>query len=143
MDGLPCGVAAFPTLAWGGPCSGGKGRGRGGEAMTVPLQAWILEDRQADAELIAVELKRAGFAPDWQRVETAHDLRLRLTPTLQVILADYSLPGFTALDALAILKESGLDIPFIIVSGSLGDDRAVECLKRGATDYILKDRMAR
>src|SRR5687768_6072826 len=111
--------------------------------MATPLQVLILEDRPADAELMVRALGKAGFAVDWQRVETARDFRLRLTPTLQVILADYSLPSFDALQALDILGESGLDVPFLVVSGSIGDDRAVDCLQKGATDYVVKDRMAR
>lgn len=111
--------------------------------MTTPLQVLILEDRVPDAELAAKQLERSGFAVDWQRVETLRDFRLRLTPNLNVILADYSLPGFTALDALKELQATGLDVPFIIVSGTIGDERAVECLTEGVTDYVLKDRIAR
>ena len=111
--------------------------------MATPLQVLILEDRAEDAELLLRELAKAGYAADWQRVETEKDFRSRLTPTLQLILADYNLPTFTAPQALETLAQSGLDTPFIVVSGSVGDDRAVECLKLGATDYVLKDRLAR
>lgn len=111
--------------------------------MKVSLQVLVLEDRKADAELAIKELDRAGFAVDWKRVETMRDFRACLTPKLNLILADYALPGFTVVEALGALKESGLDVPLILVSGTIGDERAVECLKLGATDCILKDRLAR
>jgi PAS domain S-box-containing protein len=111
--------------------------------MANPLQVLIVEDRPADAELMVQELQRAGFGADWQRVETERDFSLRLTPRLDLILSDYALPGFGALKAIEVLRASGLDVPLIIVSGSLGDEKAAEVLKLGATDYILKDRMAR
>jgi hypothetical protein len=111
--------------------------------MPTPLQVLILEDRLADADLVVRELKKAGFEPDWQRVDQARDFQMRLTPNLDVILADYTVPGFGALDALHMLREQQSDVPVIIVSGSVGDDKAVETLKLGATDYVLKDRLAR
>jgi PAS domain S-box-containing protein len=111
--------------------------------MTTPLQVLILEDRAADAELMVRELEKSGFKPDWQRVETEREFSLRLVPTLDLILSDYTLPGFNALGALEILKASRMDTPFIVVSGSLGDDQAAECIRKGATDYLLKDRLAR
>lgn len=111
--------------------------------MKVPLQVLVLEDRPADAELVIKELDRAGFAVDWVRVDTIRDFRARLTPKLDLILSDYSLPGFTLVDAMAAVKGSGLGVPVILVSGTIGDERAAECLKLGVTDCILKDRMAR
>ena len=111
--------------------------------MPTPLRVLVLEDRPADAELMVHELRRAGFDPDWRRVETEPDYLAHLDPALDVILADYRLPGFTALTALRHLQDRGLDIPFIIITGTLGDEEAVECVKQGAADYLLKDRMAR
>jgi PAS domain S-box-containing protein len=111
--------------------------------MAERLQVLIVEDRVADAELMARELLKAGFEVDWQRVDTERDLRLRLTPRLDLLLTDYNVPGFGALPVLSVLRESKLDVPVIVVSGSLGDEKAVEVLTSGATDYILKDRMAR
>jgi PAS domain S-box-containing protein len=108
-----------------------------------PFQVLIVEDRAADAELMARELRRVGFAADWQRVQTERDFRLRLTPRLDLILSDYHVPGFGAVEAMRVLRESRLDVPLLVVSGSIGDEQAAECLKLGATDYILKDRMAR
>ncbi len=111
--------------------------------MPTPLRVLILEDNPADAELMLHELRRAGFDPAWQRVETEADYLARLDPTLDLILADYSLPQFDGLRALQLLRAQGLDIPFIIVSGSISEEVAVECMKQGAADYLLKDRLAR
>ncbi|MHB8633504.1 MAG: sensor histidine kinase [Thermoplasmatota archaeon] len=111
--------------------------------MAAKLQVLIVEDRAADAELMVKELEKAGFEVDWQRVDTERDMRLRLTPNLDVILTDYHVPGFGALPVLSVLQEAKLDVPVLVVSGSLGDEKAVQVLTSGATDYILKDRMAR
>src|SRR3990172_7577889 len=111
--------------------------------MATPLRVLILEDRQTDAELMVHELRRAGFDPDWERVETEADYVAHLDPSLDLILADYALPQFDGLRALQLLQERGLDIPFIIVSGTIGEELAVNAMKRGAADYLLKDRLAR
>ena len=89
------------------------------------------------------ELCRAGYEPDWRRVETRPDYLACLEPTLDIILADYSLPQFDALRALHLLQERDLDIPFIVVTGSVSEEAAVECMRQGATDYLLKDRLGR
>lgn len=96
-----------------------------------------------DAELMVHELRRAGFDPQWQRVDTEADFLAHLDQKLDIILADYSLPQFDAQRALEHLNQRGLDVPFIIVSGCIGEERAVECMKSGATDYLLKDRLTR
>jgi signal transduction histidine kinase/DNA-binding response OmpR family regulator len=111
--------------------------------MSVPLRVLILEDRATDAELMLHELRRTEYEPDWRRVETELDYLTCLVPTLDVILADYTLPQFDALRALHFLQDRGLDIPFIVVTGSVGEEAAVECMKQGATDYLLKDRLGR
>jgi two-component system sensor histidine kinase EvgS len=110
--------------------------------MSTPLRVLIVEDRPADAELMVVELRRAGYDPDWQRVESEADYLARLDPSLDIILADYSLPQFDALRALHLLHERELDVPVIVVTGSF-EEVAIECLKQGANDYLLKDRLAR
>jgi two-component sensor histidine kinase len=107
------------------------------------LRALILEDRTADADLMVHELNRAGFDLKWQRVETKPDYLARLDPVPDVILADYSLPLFNAPTALRLLQERGLDVPFLVVTGSLSQEVAVECMKQGAADYLLKDRLMR
>jgi len=111
--------------------------------MATPLRVLILEDNPADAELIVHELRRAGFDPVWQRVDTEADYLGALDPALELILADYVLPQFDGLRALQLLQERGWDIPFILVSGAIGEDQAVAALKQGAADYLLKDRLAR
>jgi len=111
--------------------------------MSTPLKLLILEDREDDAELQVHELRRAGFAPDWTRVDTEAAFVESLQPNLDVILADFRLPDFDALRALEILKRQNLDVPLIVVTGALGDETAVECINRGAADYLLKDRLAR
>ena len=111
--------------------------------MSRPLRVLLLEDRQDDARLILHELRRAGFEPAGERVETEADFLARLDPAPDLILADYHLPGFDALLALRLVRERGLDVPVIVVTGALGDEAAVECLRQGAADYLLKDRLAR
>ncbi len=111
--------------------------------MATPLRVLILEDRPADAELMVHELRRAGLDPDWRRVEDEPDYLAALEPTLDVILADYSLPQYNAMRALRSLQERGLDVPFVVVTGSISEEVAVECMKQGAADYLLKDRLTR
>jgi PAS domain S-box-containing protein len=111
--------------------------------MATPLHVLILEDRSEDAELALYELRRSGFAPVWQRVETEADYLAALDPALDLILADYALPQFDALRALELRRTRGLDIPFIIVSGAIGEEVAVAAMRQGAADYLLKDRLTR
>lgn len=111
--------------------------------MSKSLQVLILEDQPADAELMVYELHHAGFEIEWQRVDTAADYVAHLNPNLDLILADYSLPQFDASRALDILQKQNLDIPFIIITGAVGEEVAVACIKQGAADYLLKDRLTR
>ena len=111
--------------------------------MGTPLRVLIIEDNASDAELMLHALGRAGFDLDSQVVETEQDFRLQLKACPDVILADFTLPEFSALDALEIVQENELDIPCIIVSGSIGEERAVEVLQKGAADYIMKDALGR
>src|SRR5262249_53335407 len=108
-----------------------------------PLRVLLLEDSPNDARLILHELRRGGFEPIGERVEAEPDFLARLEPAPEVILADYQLPQFDALSVLRLVRERGLDVPVIVVTGALGDETAVECLKQGAVDYLLKDRLAR
>ncbi|MDO8670204.1 MAG: PAS domain S-box protein, partial [Dehalococcoidia bacterium] len=111
--------------------------------MAIPLGVLIIEDRPQDAELMAHELVLAGFEPKWQRVESAADFLARLDSTIDLILADYSLPQFDAMQALQLMQSQSFDIPFIIVSALISEETAVLAMKQGATDYLLKDRLAR
>ncbi len=110
--------------------------------MARPLRVLILEDVRADAELVVHELRRAGFAPDWRMAATEADYLTALELPPEIIFADYRLPGFDAMAALRLLQQRGLDVPFIVVTGYIEED-ALECMKAGATDYLLKDRLAR
>ena len=111
--------------------------------MSIPLRVLILEDNPADGELMLHALRRSGFDPTSDCVENEQEFRDHLKLVPDVILADFSLPDFSALDSLRILQESQLDIPCIVVSGSLGEERVVEIMQRGAADYIMKDTLGR
>ena len=110
--------------------------------MTNRLRVLILEIRPADAELMLHELHRAGFDPEWQRVETEQDYISHLDPALDLILSGYRLADFDALRALRLLQDHALDTPFIVVTGTY-EEGAIECMQHGAADYLLKDRLAR
>ena len=107
--------------------------------MPIPLHILILEDHASDAELMLYELRRVGFEPRWQRVETESDYLAHLHEGLDVIFADYALPQFDALRALCLLTERDLDIPFIIVSGTIREEAAVECMRQGAAEPSLQE----
>jgi DNA-binding NtrC family response regulator len=111
--------------------------------MTVPLRALILKDHEADAELLLYELRRVGYEFDWHRVDNESDYLEYLSPELDVILADYTMPQFDAMRTLNLLKSRGMEIPFIIVTGTIGEEVAVDCMRQGVTDYLLKDRLGR
>ena len=111
--------------------------------MPTSLNLLLLEDSQADAELMIEALRESGFDPAVRRVDTRDAYLRELDQPPDFILSDYSMPQFTAQDALQLMNERGLDLPFIIVSGCIGEDMAVECMKAGAADYLLKDRLGR
>jgi len=103
----------------------------------------MVEDSIVDAELLQLELRRAGVAQTFTRVDNEIDYVRELEAGYDLIISDYSLPQFGALRALEILRARGAGIPFIIVSGSIGDDLATAALKLGATAHLLKDRLTR
>jgi PAS domain S-box-containing protein len=111
--------------------------------MTTPLNILIVEDSPSDADLIVAELRRAGFEPKWKCVETEPAFLAELKNLPDIILSDYSMPRFSGLRAVELLRKSGLNIPFILISGTVGEEIAVEAMRHGATDYLLKDRIAR
>lgn len=107
------------------------------------LRALIVEDDIADAELMVAELRRTGFELSWERVQTEEDYLSRLADSPDIVLADYALPQFSGGRALELLQQQGLGIPFIVVSGTVGEEAAAEIIKLGATDYVLKRSLAR
>src|SRR5438067_4256866 len=108
------------------------------------LRVLLVEDNPADVELVSRELRRGGFDLTMDVVETEEEFTARVrSNSYQVVLADYNLPQWRRLEALNVLRNEKLDIPLILVSGALGDVTAVECIKQGAMDYVLKDRLAR
>lgn len=109
-----------------------------------PLHVLIIEDSIDDAELIIREIQRGGYEVDWERVETKQAMQAALSrQRWDIILSDFSMPQFSALAALATLKDSGLDIPFIVISGTIGEETAVAALKGGVHDFLVKDKLAR
>jgi PAS domain S-box len=111
--------------------------------LSDPLRILIVEDVPADAELVAEQLRRDGHNVDWSRVDTEAAYRAALSPRLDVILSDCQLPSFSAFLALQILGDSGLDVPLILVSGTIGEEAATELMRQGAADYVLKDKLGR
>jgi signal transduction histidine kinase len=110
----------------------------------VRFSVLLVEDNLADSELVLRELRRGGFEVTCEVVQTADQFRQKLqTTTPDVVLADYNLGSWRGMEALEILRSAGLDIPLILVSGAVGDVTAVECIKQGATDYVLKDSLTR
>ncbi len=108
--------------------------------MDMELRVLIVEDSEMDAELMVMRLEIEGYNPAWQRVDTRQTFLEALNEDLDIILSDWTLPQFSGLAALRLLKEKDLDIPFIIISGSIGEEAALDALRLGAYDYILKDR---
>jgi PAS domain S-box-containing protein len=112
--------------------------------MSNPIRVLIVEDSEDDVLLMLRHLSKAGFDPEYERVETADAMRDALhRQPWDLILCDYKLPRFDGLKAVALYKETGIDIPFIIVSGTIGEETAVAAMKGGAHDYIMKDKLAR
>ena len=112
--------------------------------MGTRLQILLIEDSEDDARLVLREIQRGGYEIEFERVETAEAMRAALArQTWDLVICDFSLPRFSAPKALELLKESGHDLPFIIVSGTIGEESAVNALKAGAHDFIIKGNFAR
>ena len=112
--------------------------------MGIRLRVLIVEDSPNDAELLLHELRRAGYDPAWERVESAEAMSAALEQTAwDIVIADYVLPSFNGLEALELLKKMGLDIPFMVVSGKIGEETAVQVMKAGACDYFVKGNLSR
>lgn len=116
--------------------------------MSVPLRVLIVEDTPSDADLMVLHLEKEGFKVDWTRVESERAYLTALESVFDLILSDWSLPQFSGLRALELLKDlqgksHNLEVPFIIVSGGIGEEAAVAAMRQGAADYLLKDRTER
>ena len=108
-----------------------------------PLRLLLVEDSDDDAALVLRELKRSQFEVTCERVQTASDLESALDQSWDVVLCDYTMPHLDAPGALAIVRRRSMDLPFIVVSGTVGEDTAVEVMRAGANDYLLKDHLTR
>jgi signal transduction histidine kinase/FixJ family two-component response regulator len=112
--------------------------------MAIPLNILIIEDSEDDLFMLLHELRKAGYSPEYLSVCSAESMRRALASReWDVVTSDYNMPGFSVLGALEILKESGLDLPFIVVSGKIGEDQAVATMKAGAHDYVMKQNLSR
>jgi len=112
--------------------------------MNKPLRVLIVEDSVDDTLLLVLELQHGGYAPTYERVETADAMAAMLTNQVwDIVLSDFTMPNFSGQEALEVLKITGLDVPFIIVSGSIGEETAVASMKGGANDYLLKSSLKR
>lgn len=112
--------------------------------MKTPIRLLMIEDSETDRELIILELRRGGYAPEYQCVDTREEMVKALkSQQWDLILSDFAMPHFDGLSALHVAKKSGADIPFIIISGTIGEDIAVSVMKAGAQDYIMKGNLTR
>lgn len=119
------------------------------KAAGVPVRLLLVEDSENDAMLLLRELRRGGYEPDYERVCTPEDMEQALEEAgvkgrpYELVISDYYMPRFRAPDALELLRRLGYDVPFIVVSGKIGEDAAVGIMKAGANDYLTKENMAR
>src|ERR687894_1511315 len=113
--------------------------------MGVPLKILLVEDSEDDALLLLRELRRGGYEPAWKRVDTAEAMEAALDERgWELVISDHFMPAFSSVAALDLLRRKGfVDLPFIIVSGRIGEDAAVAAMKSGAHDYLMKDNLAR
>jgi PAS domain S-box-containing protein len=112
--------------------------------MSAPLRVLIVEDSEDDTLLLLRELRRGGYAPTFERVDTPAAMNAALDHApWDLIISDYTMPRFGALAAFSLLKQRGLDVPFIILSGTVGEETAAEAMRVGAHDYIMKDNLTR
>lgn len=110
----------------------------------TPLNILVVEDSEDDTLLILRALERGGYNPNFKRVETSHAMKSELeAKKWDIIIADYKMPHFSGIKALELYKQTTLDIPFIIVSGAIGEETAVSTMKAGAHDFIMKDNLSR
>jgi len=112
--------------------------------MGTPLRVLLIEDSPNDEKLLVWRLRNSGYAPHITRVETEEDMENALQSSVfDVVISDYRLPSFSGPEALRVLRDSDMDMPFIIVSGTIGEENAVSAMKAGAQDYVMKDNLLR
>jgi PAS domain S-box-containing protein len=112
--------------------------------METPLKILIVEDSEDDLFLLLHELRKGGYSPEYLSVCSAEPMKRALAEReWDIVTSDYNMPGFSALAALDILKNSGIDLPFIVISGKIGEDQAVAAMKAGAHDYVMKQNLSR
>ena len=107
------------------------------------LRVLIVDDSDEDFELLLRELRRGGYTPEALRVDTPQDMLKAIESPWDVIISDYSMPHCSLFVALDIAQLHGLDVPFIIASGAIGEELAVRAMKAGAHDFVMKDKLAR
>lgn len=112
--------------------------------MSDPIRVLVIEDSESDAALIVRQLERSGHSPSWRRVHSEEGLREALAAeSWDIVISDYRLPGFDAAGALSLIRAAESDLPFIVVSGTIGDETAVALMKAGAQDYLRKENLTR
>jgi DNA-binding NtrC family response regulator len=112
--------------------------------MGIELKVLVVEDSEEDTTLLLRQLRKGGYDPVCRRVETHNEMAEALNEyEWDIIFSDYNLPGFGGLQALELSRQQGLDIPFIVVSGAIGEETAVEMMRAGANDYLMKDNLTR
>jgi len=113
--------------------------------VSVPIRVLLVEDSEDDVLILLRALRRGGYEPSHERVDTAAGMEAALDRReWDIVISDHSMPAFNSSAALAMLRGKGfVDLPFIIVSGKIGEDTAVVSMKAGANDYIMKDNLAR
>jgi DNA-binding NtrC family response regulator len=115
-----------------------------GIGQGLPVRVLFVEDNQQDVELCTRELERAGFKVSATTTSSAREfLQAVCSQAFDVILSDYGLPGWHGDEVIAMVREQGAEIPVVMVTGSLGDEKAVDMIKMGAADFVLKERLAR
>jgi signal transduction histidine kinase len=109
-----------------------------------PLRVLIVEDNPDDADLVILELRRGGYEPEFLRVQTADKMRAALAERMwDLIVSDYSMPSFSAPEAFALMRNLNVDLPFVVVSGTVGEEVAVEAMRAGVHDFLLKGNLKR
>ncbi|HWR69904.1 MAG TPA: response regulator, partial [Dehalococcoidia bacterium] len=109
-----------------------------------PIRVLIVEDSDDDALLLVRQLRNSGFDPTFERVDTAEAMNAALDGrTWDIVLSDFVIPGFGGLEAIKLLRQKGFDIPIMIVSGKIGEETAVKCMKASANDYMMKENLRR